>query len=113
MIGVQVPDLTIWEMVKSGEFNGFSLDGDRRPRGHHGRNRDSPTTSGRDRGAERPPPQLHREIRQDGNFLGGRTGPGPDGHIHEILRGTTTEAAKNHSHRFSFVEGVLSAQVAH
>ena len=40
------------------------------------------------------------------------TGPGPDGHVHKILRGTATEETDGHSHRFSFVEGVLHAQVA-
>ena len=108
VIGVKVPDQVVWQMVKSGELNGFSLDG---------MGLRTPTTF------EIEMPELlkgetdqvgnHRhaftvKFDGDGNFLGGQTAPGPDGHVHRIVRGTVTEPALGHTHRFSFVEGVLN-----
>jgi hypothetical protein len=110
VIGVKVPDAAVWQMVKSGELNGFSLDG---------MGLRTPTTF------EIEMPELlegetdqvgnHRHafaVKFDdaGNFLGGETSPGPDGHVHTIVRGTVTEPSLGHSHRFSFVEGVLDAR---
>ena len=109
VIGVKVPDPKVWGLVKSGELNGFSLDGCgirtdsvfvvEMPELLKGETTDSAG---------------HRHVftvkfDQAGNFLGGQTDPGPDGHIHVIKRGTVTEPAALHSHRFSFVEGVLNA----
>lgn len=108
VIGVKVPDTSVWNLIKSGELNGFSLDG-----------------TGLRVDAEleiEMPDVIHGEtdiaaghkhefsVRYDdeGNFLGGVTGPSRDGHVHRILRGTATEPARGHSHRFSFVEGVLN-----
>lgn len=109
VMGVKVPDPSIWALVKSGELNGFSLDGmgvrtdtvfecempellkgetDRVKDHHHA---------------------FTVKFDEDGNFLGGSTSPGPDGHTHQIQRGTVTEKVDGHSHRFSFVEGILGA----
>ena len=78
-------------MVKSGELNGFSLDG-------FGLRTDRPF--------EVDMPELlkgetddvrnHRhaftvKFDHEGNFVGGMTNPGPDGHVHKIERGTVTE----------------------
>lgn len=112
VLGVKVPDPAIWAMVKSGELNGFSLDGMgvrvesiieiEMPDALEG---ETEAAAGHTHGFV---------VRYDetGAFLGGRTGPGPDGHTHKILRGTVTETTNDHAHRFSFVEGVLSAQAA-
>lgn len=43
---------------------------------------------------------------KDGNFLGGRTSPGEDGHTHVIKRGTITEDSGGHHHRFSHVDEI-------
>ena len=111
VIGVKVPDPAIWRMVKSGELNGFSLDG---------------LGIRHETTFEIEMPELLKgetdsigghlhvftvKFDEDGNFLGGVTDPGPNGHVHQIVRGTVTESADNHTHRFSFVEGVLNAQV--
>lgn len=112
VIGVKVPDPDLWEMIKSGELNGFSLDGSAVQ---------IPTILELD-----IPLQLSGETEitanhkhtfvvhfdNQGNLIGGTTGPGPDGHIHRIVRGTTTEDAEGHAHRFSFVEGILNAQTS-
>jgi hypothetical protein len=108
VLGVKVPDPQVWRMVKSGELNGFSLDGI---------GVRTPTTL-----AVEMPELLKGEtddvkghshsfvvkFDQGGNFLGGYTNPALDGHAHQIVRGTVTEPANGHVHRFSFVEGVLN-----
>lgn len=109
VIGVHVPDKETWGLIKSGELNGFSIDGT----GHR-----VPGT------LEFELPEVlegltteadghtHKfAVKYDGNgFAGGFTDEGPDGHWHEIVRGTSTEVVKNHSHRFSFVEVITHAQ---
>jgi hypothetical protein len=107
VLGVKIPDARLWKMVKSGELNGFSMGGVgervktqlvfEMPEQLEGRTDDC---SGHSHGFV---------VRYDeaGNFLGGHTRPGPDGHVHRIIAGTVTEIAAGHSHRFSYVEGVL------
>ena len=113
VVGVKVPDQGIWQMVKSGELNGFSLDG-------YGTRTDAvfavempELLKGE---TDRVADHTHSfavKFDDAGNFIGGQTDPGPDGHVHKIERGTVTERAgwPTHNHRFSFVEGVLNASV--
>ena len=108
VIGVWCPDAE-WEMVKKGELNGFSLDG-------FGIR--VPTTieievpdliKGDTTETDGHVHEFYVRFDENGTFLGGETSPGPDGHVHLIKRGTVTEDANDHSHRFSFVEGVIQA----
>lgn len=113
VIGVKVPDPVIWRMVKSGELNGFSLDG-MGVRTETIFECEMPEVLK----GETDDVKGHRHtffVKYDpeGNFQGGYTDPGPNGHVHQIARGTVTEDADCHNHRFSFVEGVLNAQVLH
>lgn len=114
VVGVKIPDPAVWALVKSGELNGFSLDG-------FGRR--TPTTleielpEALEGETDEVAGHHHRftvRFAADGAFLGGETAPGPDGHVHRIAKGTLTEpaGAVPHSHRFSFVEGMLRAQAA-
>lgn len=112
VLGVKVPDTQTWSLIKSGELNGFSLDG-------VGVRVDTvievempETISGETVESDGHRHRFFVKYDKDGNFLGGRTDRAPDGHWHEILRGTATELTGGHSHRFSFVEGVLNAQAA-
>lgn len=112
VMGVKIPDGEVWALVKSGELNGFSLDG-------MGIRVDTlleiempEMITGETDNAEGHKHKFFVKYDQDGNFLGGMTDQAPDGHWHRILRGTITEDASGHGHRFSFVEGVLDAQVA-
>ncbi|QIG66811.1 DNA methyltransferase/prohead protease protein [Rhizobium phage RHph_TM16] len=108
VIGVYVPSDEIWAMVKSGELNGFSLDGTgvrvatevtlTMPDIMKGR------TTKADDGHDH---EFVVWFDGDGNLIGGITDEGPDGHKHEILRGTVTEDASNHNHRFSYLETVV------
>ena len=109
VLGVWCPE-HIWSEVEKGDLNGFSLDG-------VGIRVD--TTIELD-----IPEELRGETAEavghhhvfivkydsEGNYRGGVTLPGgPDGHVHRIVKGAATEATDGHSHRFSFVEGVLNA----
>ena len=112
VIGVKVPDPELWAQIKSGELNGFSLDG-KAMRVDSVLEIDMPDfLRGETEAAAGHSHTFHVRYDDQGNFLGGMTGPGPDGHVHKILRGTATEDTDGHSHRFSFVEGVLHAQAA-
>lgn len=110
VIGVHIPDDEVWTLVKTGELNGFSLDGI---------GLRVPTT------LEIEVPEVlkgetdevsgHKHIfyvqfDDDGSFIGGYTSKADDGHYHVIKRGTVTEEVNGHSHRFSFVEGIINAK---
>lgn len=108
VIGVKIPDPILWAMVKSGELNGFSLDG-------FGFRAETEielvipdVLTGETDEVDGHTHKFSVKYDDDGNFLGGVTSPGPDGHVHAIERGTITEDAGTppHHHRFSFVEGI-------
>ena len=113
VIGVHVPDQAVWKMVKSGDLNGFSLDG-------MGIRTDTlfeidmpEILKGETTETAGHTHTFFVKYDADGNFRGGKTSPALDGHVHKIERGTVTEMTNGHSHRFSFVEGVLSAASIH
>lgn len=110
VIGVKITDPALWALIKSGELNGFSLDGIAN-RVESSIELDIPLTlNGETSEAEGHAHTFVVRFSPDGEFLGGETSQGPDGHVHRISHGTTTEVANGHSHRFSFVEGVLNVQ---
>lgn len=108
VVGVKVPDETVWAKIKKGELNGFSFDGV----GFR-----EPTTlqveipeklTGLSDRANDHAHQFVVKFDKDGNFLGGETDE-VGGHSHKIVKGTLTEEVDGHTHRFSFVEGMLNA----
>ena len=110
VVGVKVPD-NVWSLVKSGELNGFSLDG-------WGLRTDAifeiempELLKGETDEVQNHRHEFTVKFDDDGNFLGGRTSYARDGHFHKIDRGTVTETVNGHNHRFSFVEGVLGAEI--
>lgn len=111
VIGVKCTD-EVWQLVKSGELNGFSFDGV----GFRVEKEieiEMPTViEGETDEANGHKHRFFVKYDEEGNFLGGWTDQGPDGSKHRILRGTVTEEDNGHAHRFSFVEGVLYAQTA-
>jgi len=109
VLGVHVPD-NLWEQVKKGEINGFSFMG-------MGQLADTPVEmevldliKGETTESDGHTHEFMVRYDESGNFLGGVTTPGPDGHSHLIKGGTRTEVVNGHSHRFSFVEGVISLE---
>ena len=82
----------------------------RHPGRQHDRDRHARRAGRRDRGIAND--HFHSFVVKydaDGTYLGGVTGPAPDGHFHKIIKGAATEMTEGHNHRFSFVEGVLNA----
>lgn len=106
VIGVKVPDPALWAAIKKGELNGFSLDG--------AGFREEVTLeveipealSGLTDRVQDHAHQFTVRFDADGNFLGGETDI-VQGHRHTITRGTLTDESAGHSHRFSYVEGLL------
>lgn len=99
---------------ESGELNGFSLDG-------FGLRTEKPiwvekpeVLKGETTETRNHTHSFAVKFDPEGHFMGGMTNPGSDGHVHKIERGTVTEVGGSppHSHRFSFVEGVLHAKAA-
>ncbi len=116
VIGVKVPDQDVWAMVKSGDLNGFSIDGVG-VRVESVLEIEMPDvlageTDECEQNGVKHKHLFYVKFDEEGNFLGGETSAAPDGHMHKIVRGTVTEETNGHQHRFSFVEGVLNARVA-
>lgn len=110
VLGVKVAD-HLWPLVKSGELNGFSFGG-RGFRRETTLEVDMPLkVSGMTMEADGHDHEFVVFYSEDGDFLGGHTAPGgKNGHMHDIKRGTLTEEAEGHAHRFSFVEGLLAVR---
>ena len=103
---VWCPD-DIWPMVKSGELGGFSMygKGERIPTMITIEIPDNGILKGDTDHAEDHTHKFVIKFDEDGKFLGGETNI-VDGHSHKITKGTATEDADDHRHRFSFVEAL-------
>lgn len=114
VIGVHVPEDDVWELVKSGELNGFSIDGKALGKVEALFEISMPDTLAgeTDVGTDGHKHIFYVKFDKEGTFLGGETDRHADGHFHKIKMGTCTEVSNDHSHRFSFVEGILDAQLA-
>jgi hypothetical protein len=111
VMGVKCADAE-WQLVKSGDLNGFSLDGMavRQPTILE---IDMPEVlKGETSEVQSHTHTFFVKFDDAGNFLGGHTSPGRDGHIHQIKAGTCTELANGHNHRFSFIEALPSIRLA-
>ena len=105
VIGVHVPDPVQWAAVKNGTYNGLSLDGE----GDHVPGEVTLNIpewlTGETSAARGHEHAFTVRYAKDGSFLGGETDV-VQGHSHAIERGTVTEEADGHTHRFSFVEQI-------
>jgi hypothetical protein len=105
VIGAYIEDPSIWESIKKGEFNGFSMEA---------LVYDQP----QDLDVEFPDCVEGTTLKADiddhnhiyrvmlnpeGQIIGGETSY-TNGHRHLIKRGTITEEADGHKHRFSFLD---------
>lgn len=105
---VKVTD-ELWPLVKSGELGGFSMygKGERVPTYITIEVPDDGIVKGETDVADDHKHVFILKFDEAGNFLGGHTNE-VDGHIHRIKKGTVTEDADDHRHRFSFVEALQS-----
>ena len=103
VVAVHIESDDLWEAVLKGELNGFSM---------QGVGFKAETTialeipefvEGLTEEVNDHTHQFIVRFDESGNFLGGQTTE-VNGHIHLIRKGTSTEKADDHAHRFQFVE---------
>jgi len=105
-VGVHVPDIVVWEDVKNGKLNGFSMEAlvmtTEKVIEIEILQEINTETLPDDTG------HVHNVIvrfSDEGEFLGGRTDM-VNGHIHFIKRFTHTEETDEHLHRYALVEAI-------
>jgi hypothetical protein len=104
VVGVHVPDKQVWSMVKKGEINGFSMEALVTRRKSQMEVEIPPVIMGRvTKHEDGHDHEFFVSYDDNGRFLGGTTSS-VNGHSHVIKRGTVTEPANGHNHRFSYVE---------
>ena len=114
--GIHVPDDQLWGGIKSGKINGFSMEtfAVRNDNYLEFEIPDNGIVLGETSDANPNGGHKHTysvQFDQNGKFLGGQTLEtfGADSHSHAIRRMTATEAHGDHSHRFSVIDALLSA----
>jgi hypothetical protein len=110
VVGVHIPDVNIWNMVKSGELNGFSLEAIGRSVSVEIEIDIPESVTGLTLKSDNPQVPEHDHdfvafFNKDGTFAGGRALRGKTDHEHE-LDGTVTKmgGSPSHSHRYSAVD---------
>lgn len=101
-----------WPLVKSGDLNGFSLDGLAK-REKTTLSMDIPDILKGDTSEDDGHSHVFF-VKYDvkGQFLGGQTSYARDGHYHLIKAGTVTERSAGHSHRFSAIDSLIHHNLA-
>lgn len=103
VIGMHVDNDKAWEQIKKGAINGFSMEAMVIKDTQDVQMDIPPVLSGLTQKSEEHEHEFLVAYDPDGKFLGGKTSV-VDDHFHFIKRGTVTEDANSHSHRFSHVE---------
>lgn len=106
VVGMHIDNDEVWDRVEKGEINGFSVEALVTKHPQEVVLELPPIVRGLTfKGEDGHDHTFHVAYDSEGKFLGGRT-DNVDGHEHIIKRGTVTEEAEGHSHRFSHVEGL-------
>lgn len=106
VIGVHIPDDEIWQQVKKGELNGFSLEALALAEDQEVELDVPPVVSGMTSKAEDHEHRFYVAYdQQTGRFMGGQTDM-VNGHSHTIRSGSVTDPHEGHTHRFSSVDNV-------
>ena len=108
VVGSHIDDPDTWAKIKKGEINGFSMEAFVTREPMELETEVPPVMTGmtqahKGEGAEAHSHEFYVSYNEDGAFLGGRTSLA-DGHFHVIKRGTITEDANGHRHRFSHID---------
>lgn len=104
VVGMYIGNDTLWEKVKKGEINGFSMEALVFKTPKEVEVEVPPVLSGLTMKSEGHTHEFMVAYNDNGDFLGGRTSTASDGHWHPIKRGTITEEVEGHTHRFSHVD---------
>lgn len=105
VVAVHIPDQGLWNSIKKGEINGFSMEAMVHKLPQDVEIEIPPVVSGLTSKSEDHEHKFYVTYNSDGQFLGGMTDI-VQGHSHSITRGTKTELANGHNHRFSSVDEV-------
>lgn len=103
VVGVHVENPELWEMVKKGEINGFSVEALVAKQAEEVEIEMPPVVTGKTSKSEEHEHQFFVTYDENGHFLGGVTDE-VNGHRHQIFKGTVTEESSHHTHRFSSVD---------
>lgn len=105
VVGVHIPDDGLWDDVKSGKLNGFSMEAMAKTEEKEVEIEIPPVVTG---DTSKEADHVHKfyvAYDENGKFLGGQTSK-ESGHVHLIRGGTVTDEVDGHSHRFSSVDNV-------
>jgi hypothetical protein len=105
VLGVHIPDKSIWKDVKEGKLNGFSLDAMVKKQTTTIEVEVDMEVAGQTSETDQHRHNFVVRFNEDGEFLGGSTDV-VDGHQHVILKETATEEGAGHRHRFSIIGDV-------
>lgn len=110
VVGVHIPDTGLWDKVKKGELNGFSLEGFSRKQAVE-LEFDIPEQVVVKTIADYNDHVHNVTLKFDanGDFMGGITNT-VNGHSHRIVRASVTSITDGHSHRFSLEEAFTYAE---
>jgi hypothetical protein len=103
VVGMHIDNAEMWDKIKKGEINGFSLEAMATASPVEVDIEIPPVVSGTTSKSDQHTHQFFVTYSDDGRFLGGRTSM-DDGHSHVIKGGTVTETERGHNHRFSAVD---------
>lgn len=109
VVGMHVNNDDMWAAIKKGEINGFSMEAMVKKDVVEVEMDIPPVVQGRTMKSEGHEHVFYVAYNEDGKFLGGRTDV-VDGHAHVIKRGSVTEQAADHSHRFSHLENLVMVE---
>jgi hypothetical protein len=105
VVGIHVPDDELWAKVKKGELNGLSMEALAMTRKVEVEVEIPPVIIGTTSSANDHMHKFYVSYDDQGGFKGGYTDE-VNGHKHVIKAGTVTEAAADHTHRFSSVDNL-------
>ncbi len=113
VVAVHVPDVALWELIKAGELNGFSMEVLAYREYDVELELDVPSTvTGTTDEADGHTHTFEAWFDQDGNLVGGVTGEAPDSagkvHRHVIKKSVQTEESRQHTHRFAYIDQIAA-----
>lgn len=113
VVGMHVNNDSMWDKIKKGEINGFSMEAMVQKVVVPVTMEIPPVVQGKTfkNEAEGHDHTFYVAYNEDGKFLGGRTDAGPDGHYHIIKRGSVTDESSGHTHRFSHLENLSMTEL--
>lgn len=118
VVGVHIDDADIWEKIKKGELNGFSMEALVRVRESTDDtlkciNKGTGRVVGVTKTADGHEHSYEIVYGPDGKLANGKTSAAKDAngvlHFHTISGGMVTDAIQDHRHRFSTVEHILGS----